>query len=82
MPNSQHQNGISEAMIKVSKSVLKYLMRSIGSQVLTFNELNTLLAETAQLVNERPIGMKPNEQVDSCYLSPNSLLLGKNSERI
>ena len=82
MANSQHQNGLSEAMIKVSKSVLKSLMKSIGSQVLTLNELNTLLAETAQLVNERPIGMKPNEQVDSSYLSPNSLLLGKNSDRI
>ena len=82
MANSQHQNGISEAMIKVSKTVLRSLMKSMGSQVLTLNELNTLLAETSQLVNERPIGMKPNERVDSTYLSPNSLLLGRNSDRI
>ena len=44
--------------------------------------MNTLLAEATQLVNERPIGLKPNEKVDSAYLSPNSLLLGKNSDRI
>ena len=80
--NSQHQNGISESMVKVSKTVLRSLMKAIGSQVLTLNELNTLLAETAQLVNERPIGTKPNEHVDSAYLSPNSLLLGRNSDRI
>ena len=82
MANSQHQNGISEIMIKLSKSVLKSLMKSIGVQILSLNELNTLLAETAQLVNERPIGLKPNENVDSNFLSPNSLLLGRSSDRI
>ena len=69
-------------MIKLSKSILKSLMKSIGEHVLSLNELNTLLAETAQLMNERPIGLKPNEHVDSSFLSPNSLLLGRNSDRI
>ena len=82
MANSQHQNGVSEIMVKLAKSVLKSLMKSLGAQILSLNELNTLLAEAAQLVNERPIGLKPNENVDSTYLSPNSLLLGKNSDRI
>ena len=82
MANSQHQNGVTEIMIKLAKSVLKSLMKSIGDQVLSLNELNTLLAEAAQLINERPIGVKPNEKVDSEYLSPNSLLLGRNSDRI
>ena len=80
--NSQHQNGVTEVMIKLAKSVMKSLLKSIGEQILSLNELNTLLAETSQLVNERPIGMKPNESVDSSYLSPNSLLLGRNSDRI
>ena len=80
--NSQHQNGVTEVMIKLAKSVMKALLKSIGKQILCLNELNTLLAESAQLVNERPIGMKPNESVDSTYLSPNSLLLGRNSDRI
>ena len=82
MANSQHQNGMSEVMIKLSKAILKSLLKSIGAQVLSLNELNTLLAETAQLVNERPIGLKPNTHVDSTSLSPNSLLLGRNSDRI
>ena len=62
--NSQHQNGISESMVKVSKTVLRSLMKALGSQILTINELNTLLAETTQLVNERPIGVKPNDHVE------------------
>ena len=82
MANSQHQNGVTEIMIKLAKSIMKSLLKSIGEQILTLNELNTLLAETSQLVNERPIGLKPNQKVDSTYLSPNSLLLGKNSDRI
>ena len=82
MANSQHQNGVTEIMVKVAKSVIKSLMKSLGNQVLSLNELNTLLAEATQLVNERPIGMKPNKTVDSSYLSPNSLLLGRNSDRI
>ena len=69
-------------MIKLAKSVVKSLMKSIGEQVLSLNEMNTLLAETTQLINERPIGLKPNEKVDTSYLSPNSHLLGRNSDRI
>ena len=82
MAAAQHQNGAAESMIKFSKGVMKALIKSYGESKLTLNELNTLLAETANLVNERPIGVKPNSQTDSEYLSPNSLLLGRNSSRI
>ena len=44
--------------------------------------MNTLFADTSNLVNERPIGAKPNSQTDAEYLSPNSLLLGRNASRI
>ena len=67
-------------MIKLAKSVVKSLMKAIGMQVLSLNEMNTLLAEATQLINKRPIGLKPNEKVDCAYLSPNSLLLGRNSD--
>ena len=33
-------------------------------------------------MNERPIGLKPNCQTDQEFLSPNSLLLGRCSDRI
>ena len=82
MANSQHQNGGAESLIKVTKGIIKSLMHSIGDTKLSLNELNTLLAECANLANERPIGLKPNSQTDPEYLSPNSLLLGRSSTRI
>ena len=82
MAAAQHQNGAAESMVKFSKGVMKALLKSYGESKLSLNELNTLLAETANLVNERPIGVKPNSQTDSEYLSPNSLLLGRNSSKI
>ena len=82
MPASQHQNGAAESMVKFSKGVMKALTKSYGDAKLSLNELNTLLAEASNLVNERPIGTKPNSQTDTEYLSPNSLLLGRNSSRI
>ena len=82
MAASQHQNGGAESLIKVVKGIMKSLMHSIGDTKLSLNELNTLLAECANLTNERPIGQKPNSQTDPEYLSPNSLLLGRSSARI
>ena len=70
------------SMIKVAKGVIKSMMKALGSTVLTLNELYTLFDECGNLVNERPIGIKPNSQTDTEYLSPNSLLLGRSSERI
>ena len=79
--DSQHQNGGAESMVKVAKGV-KSFMRALGSSIFTVNELITLLDECSNLVNERPIGIRPNSQTDMEYLSPNSLLLGRSSERI
>ena len=62
MPASQHQNGAAESMVKFSKGVMKALMKSYGDTKLSLNEMNTLLAESANLVNERPIGTKPKSQ--------------------
>ena len=58
------------------------LLQAIGTTVLHLNELFTLMKEVANLVNERPIGLKPNLQTDPQFLSPNSLLLGRCSDRI
>ena len=82
MPDSQHQNGAAESLVKIVKGVKKALMKTMGDTKLSLNEFNTLLAECSNLVNERPIGVKPNSQTDSEYLSPNSLLLGRCSARI
>ena len=49
---------------------------------MNLNELFTLGKEVANLVNERPIGLKPTSQSDPAFLSPNSLLLGRCSDRV
>ena len=54
MASSQHQNGAAEIMIKMVKGVKKSMMRAMGNRILNLNEMNTLMAEIAQLVNERP----------------------------
>ena len=82
MPNAQHQNGASEAMVKMVKGVMKTMVKVIGDTKLSLNEFNTVLAEVTNLVNERPIGLQPTEQAATDYLSPNSLLLGRSSDRI
>ena len=82
MPDSQHQNGASEILVKLVKGVKRSLMRVIGNKILSLNETFTVLAEVSNLVNERPIGIKPGEKSAVDYLSPNSLLLGRSTDRI
>ena len=73
------QNGISEALIKTIKRILKL---TIGDNILTFSELQTVCFEVANLVNERPIGRHPTSPDDGSNLCPNDLLLGRSSPRI
>ena len=82
MAASQHQNGPAESMVKLVKGVKKSLMHAMGDTKLSLNELNTMLAEVSNVVNERPIGLKPIIESDPAYLSPNSLQLGRCSDRI
>jgi len=44
--------------------------------------MQTVLYESANLVNERPIGRHPNSADDGVYLSPNDLLLGRSSSEV
>ena len=82
MASSPHQNGVTEILVKMVKGVMASLMSAIGTSILNLNELFTLGKEVASLVNERPIGLKPNFQTDPVFLSPNSLLLGRCSDRV
>lgn len=69
------QNGCSEALIK---SVKRCLVIAINESVLSFSELQTVLFEIANLLNERPIGIKPGCDPElGSYLCPNDLLLGR-----
>ena len=80
--NSQHQNGVVEAIVKMIKGATKSILRVLGDTKLTLNETFTVLAEVANLLNERPIGIKPTDKSCTDYLSPNSLLLGRSTARI
>ena len=82
MLKGQFQNGVSEAMVKITKGVMKALLQSLGQTKLSLKELNTCLLEVANIVNERPIGIRPNLRSECDFLSPNCLLLGRSSQRI
>ena len=66
------QNEWSEALVKSAK---KAIVVSVGCQVLTVPEFQTVCFEEANLVNERPIGRHPTDPNDGVYLCPNHLLL-------
>ena len=78
-PDAPWQNGCAESLIK---SVKKALTIVVGDQVLSFSEMQTVLFESGDLVNGRPIGRHPTATDDGTYLSPNDLLLGRSSKEI
>ena len=75
LPDSPWQNGCAEAQ-DLSKV---HWELAIGSQVLSFVELQTVCFKAANLVNERPIGRHLTSPEDGSYLCPNHLLLGRAS---
>ena len=72
-------NGCAEALIK---SVKKALSTAVGEQVMSFVELQTCLYESAQIVNQRPIGISHSDPNEGTYLCPNDLLLGRASSNV
>ena len=70
----QHQNGLSESLIKSVKRSLKH---TIGENLLTFAEFQTVLYRVANIINSRPIGViTGSDPTDPKPLTPNDLLLG------
>ena len=72
------ENGCSESLIKLAK---RNMMTSIGSQVLTFNELQSFVFEIANLLYQRPVGIKSIDKVEMTHLCPNDLILGRASTK-
>ena len=75
-PDAPWVNGATEALVK---SVKKAISATIGDQILTFSELQTVMFEASQLVNQRPIGKHPSDPTEGSYLCPNDLRLGRSS---
>ncbi|XP_074655629.1 uncharacterized protein LOC141909142 [Tubulanus polymorphus] len=78
-PLGPHQNGCAEALVKSVKRNLKIV---IGEQVHAPFELQTIIFEVANLVNERPIGVKSSDPNDGSYICPNGILLGRASDDV
>ena len=74
--DAKWKNGCSEALIRSCK---KAISAAIGSQVLKFSELLTVMYESANLISERPIGKMNLDVADGAYLCPNDLILGRAS---
>ena len=78
----QHQNGMSEATVKVLKKSLALALHP--SVDLMYSELVTLLARISYSINSRPLTIRhvsPNSQQEDIMqpLTPNHLLLGRAS---
>lgn len=72
------QNGCSEALIQSVKRAI-----AVADPKLTFGELQTVLFETANLLNDRPIGLKHIVDVEmGSYLCPNDLISGRNNHGV
>ena len=68
-----HQEAV-ESLIKAAKRAIHF---SVSNQRLSLPEFLTVCSEVSNLLNERPIGLKPTEDSAINVLTPNSLLLGR-----
>ena len=75
--NSQHYNGCAEAMIKSTK---KQLNACLAEKSFTKGEMDTVLAEISAIINSRPLGRRPGEDVmTGGPITPLHLLSGRAS---
>lgn len=73
-PRSPHHGGLWEAGIKSAKY---HLARMLGTQVLTFEQFATVLAQIEAVLNSRPLCALSNDPSDLSYLSPGHFLIGR-----
>lgn len=69
---SPHQGGLWESAVKSGKSALK---KTIGNQILTREELNTVLIKIEAILNSRPLCRSPDP--GQLALSPAHFLVGE-----
>ncbi|XP_063994304.1 uncharacterized protein LOC135171606 [Diachasmimorpha longicaudata] len=72
-PLSPHFGGIWEAAVKCFKH---HLVRVIGSEVFTFEEMNTLIIDIEAILNSRPLTPMSSDPTDILVLTPGHFLIG------
>lgn len=72
-PSAPHFGGIWESNVK---SVKSHLTRVIGTQILSFEEFSTVLAQVEALLNSRPLCVLSNDPSDLTALTPAHFLYG------
>lgn len=70
-PTASHFGGCWESMVKVIKS---HLFRVIGQQLLTYEELNTVLIQIECLLNSRPLTVLSSDPSEPTALTPSHFL--------
>jgi len=74
LPHGPHFGGLWKAAVKYMKY---HLRRTLGSQVATYEELCTLLAEIEACLNSRPLCALSDDPFNPTYLSPGHFLIGE-----
>lgn len=70
-PNSPHFGGSWESMIKVTKTIL---YKAIGQQLLSYEELSTVLTQIECLLNSRPLTVLSSDPAEPSALTPSHFL--------
>ena len=76
----QHQNGLSESLIKSVKRTMKH---KITCQTCTFSQLQMVFFEIANIINSRPIGIvSGSDPRHPEPITPNDLILGRATNEV
>ena len=73
-PKAPHFGGLWESNIK---SMKRHLIRTIGEQKLTFEELSTVTCQVERILNSRPCSALSDQPTDFTALTPGHFLTGR-----
>ena len=81
----QWQNGLAESRIKIFKQTFRRCVVGTingNKSLVSYGEMQALLADMMDRMNNRPIGLKTLTEQDLLPLTPHCLLLGRTSTRV
>ena len=75
-PHASHQNGVVESLIKSVRQALNSVCKN---QAFTEEQWRTFLAETAYMVNSRPLYPSSDDVWEEPPITPNDILIGQHN---